>query len=152
MLEGAAAWHGGVRMIRAARRGDTWLLDGTALVVDGEPLLAPVRTSGGWAVADVSAGRVTAESTISPRPMVAVCADGLVVASIDSVEPYMAALAASMAAAARRAIELAAEHARWRVQFGQPIARFQAVQHLAANALMAVETVELVLQVAERQP
>jgi alkylation response protein AidB-like acyl-CoA dehydrogenase len=41
--------------------------------------------------------------------------------------------------AAERALELAVEYAKEREQFGQPIGAFQAVQHLAADMLRAVE-------------
>jgi alkylation response protein AidB-like acyl-CoA dehydrogenase len=47
--------------------------------------------------------------------------------------------------AARRAFELAVDHAKERRQFGQPIGRFQAVQHKLANALIALEGVRLTL-------
>ncbi len=48
--------------------------------------------------------------------------------------------------AARRAFELAVDHAKQRQQFGQAIGRFQAVQHKLANALIALEGVRLTLQ------
>ncbi|HEX4778711.1 MAG TPA: acyl-CoA dehydrogenase family protein, partial [Acidimicrobiia bacterium] len=41
--------------------------------------------------------------------------------------------------AAARALELAVEYARTRVQFDRPIGSFQAVQHLCADMLQAVE-------------
>ena len=47
--------------------------------------------------------------------------------------------------AARRAFELAVDYARERRQFGQPIGRFQAVQHKLANGLIALEGVRLTL-------
>ena len=39
-------------------------------------------------------------------------------------------------------LDLACAHALERVQFGRPIARFQAVRHRLADALVAVETLE----------
>ena len=47
--------------------------------------------------------------------------------------------------AARRAFELAVAYAKERRQFGQPIGRFQAVQHKLANALIALEGVRLTI-------
>lgn len=47
--------------------------------------------------------------------------------------------------AARRAFELAVDYALERRQFGQPIGRFQAIQHKLANALIALEGVRLTL-------
>lgn len=50
--------------------------------------------------------------------------------------------------AARRAFELAVDYGKERRQFGQPIGRFQAVQHKLANGLIALEGVRLTLQQA----
>jgi alkylation response protein AidB-like acyl-CoA dehydrogenase len=52
-----------------------------------------------------------------------------------------AALGASavLVGVAQRLLELAADHARQRHQFGRPIGSFQAVKHLLANALITVE-------------
>ncbi|MFE0328586.1 acyl-CoA dehydrogenase family protein [Streptomyces sp. NPDC058960] len=48
--------------------------------------------------------------------------------------------AAEQLGGAARTCELAAEHARTREQFGQPIGAFQAVKHLCADSLVRVET------------
>ena len=50
--------------------------------------------------------------------------------------------------AARRAFELAVDYASERRQFGQPIGRFQAVQHKLANALIALQGVRLTIDSA----
>lgn len=47
--------------------------------------------------------------------------------------------------AARRAFEMVVEHARTRRQFGQPIGRFQAIQHKLADGLIALEASALLL-------
>jgi alkylation response protein AidB-like acyl-CoA dehydrogenase len=51
-----------------------------------------------------------------------------------------AALAAEQAGGAARCLELAAGHARERVQFGRPIGSFQAVKHRLADMLLRVES------------
>ena len=48
--------------------------------------------------------------------------------------------------AARRAFEMSVDHAKERRQFGQPIGRFQAIQHKLANNLIALEGVRVTLE------
>ncbi|OKO79209.1 acyl-CoA dehydrogenase [Bradyrhizobium sp. NAS96.2] len=55
------------------------------------------------------------------------------------------ALTARAYGAARRAFELAVDYAKERHQFGQPIGKFQAIQHKLANCLIALEGVRLIL-------
>jgi len=67
------------------------------------------------------------------------------------------AAAAVLIGLASRLIELAADHARQRHQFGRPIGSFQAVKHLLANALVKVEFAQPAVEraawsVATRQP
>ena len=52
--------------------------------------------------------------------------------------------------AARRAFELAVTYAKERQQFGQPIGKFQAIQHKLANCFIELEGVRLVLRHAAR--
>ncbi len=58
----------------------------------------------------------------------------------DDVRDLCAALAsAELAGSARWCLEVAAEHARTRVQFGRPIGQFQGVKHKLADLLALVE-------------
>jgi alkylation response protein AidB-like acyl-CoA dehydrogenase len=49
-------------------------------------------------------------------------------------------------------LDLACAHARDRVQFGRPIARFQAVRHRLADALVAIESLDAALDAAWDEP
>jgi hypothetical protein len=62
------------------------------------------------------------------------------------------ALAHQIAGASRAMLDLARAHALERVQFGRPIARFQAVRHRLADALVAVESLEAALTAAREEP
>jgi alkylation response protein AidB-like acyl-CoA dehydrogenase len=53
--------------------------------------------------------------------------------------------------AARRAFEMAVEYAKERRQFGQPIGRFQAIQHKLADCLIALEGARLAVEHAAAQ-
>ena len=55
------------------------------------------------------------------------------------VDLCAAALAAEQVGGAERALEMALDHARRRVQFGRPIGSFQAVKHLCAEMLLELE-------------
>ncbi len=58
------------------------------------------------------------------------------------------AIAAQLAGASRAMLDLARTHAVERVQFGRPIARFQAVRHRLADALVAIEALDAALHAA----
>jgi len=62
------------------------------------------------------------------------------------------AVAHQMAGASRAMLTLARTHAIERVQFGRPIAQFQAVRHRLADALVAVEALEATLTAAREEP
>jgi hypothetical protein len=58
------------------------------------------------------------------------------------------ALGHELVGASRRILELAREHALARIQFGRPIAMFQAVRHRLAETLVAIEAAAAVLDAA----
>ncbi len=62
------------------------------------------------------------------------------------------ALAHQIAGASRAMLDLARTHALERVQFGRPIARFQAVRHRLAEALVAIEALEAAVAAAGDDP
>jgi hypothetical protein len=62
------------------------------------------------------------------------------------------AVAHQIAGAGRTMLDLARSHALERMQFGRPIARFQAVRHRLADALVALEALEAALAAAREQP
>lgn len=59
-------------------------------------------------------------------------------------------LAHELTGASRTMLRLAREHALERIQFGRPIARFQAVRHRLAETLIAIETAEAAIDGAWR--
>ncbi len=62
------------------------------------------------------------------------------------------AVAHQIAGASRTMLDLARTHALERVQFGRPIAQFQAVRHRLAEVLVAVEALEAALTAAREVP
>ena len=57
-------------------------------------------------------------------------------------------MAAQLAGAARRDMEMAAEYAKMRVAFEQPIGSFQVIQHMLVDMLLAVDGVDLLTREA----
>ena len=62
------------------------------------------------------------------------------------------AVSYQIAGATRAMLDLARKHAVERVQFGRPIARFQAVRHRLAEALVAIEALDATLSAAADEP
>jgi len=62
------------------------------------------------------------------------------------------AVAHQIAGACRTMLDLARTHAMERVQFGRPVAKFQAVRHRLADALVAIEALEATLTAAWDEP
>jgi alkylation response protein AidB-like acyl-CoA dehydrogenase len=61
----------------------------------------------------------------------------------DLLDTAVALLCAQLAGATRRDMEIGVEYSKQRVAFGRPIGGFQAIQHLAADMLIATDAVDL---------
>ena len=68
------------------------------------------------------------------------------------VQLAQVALAHELIGVSRRALAMAREHALERIQFDQPIAKFQAVRHRLAETLIAIETAVAVVDAAWLDP
>jgi alkylation response protein AidB-like acyl-CoA dehydrogenase len=82
-----------------------------------------------------------AEIALFEAPAAFVALDGAALA--DLLRIARVAVLARAHGAARRAFEMAVEYAKERRQFGQPIGRFQAIQHKLADNLIALEGVRV---------
>jgi 3-oxocholest-4-en-26-oyl-CoA dehydrogenase beta subunit len=149
---------------RAARSSaGSWVLSGVKTAVDHAPqadlFLVPCASPDGvlvFLVAPSDAGvRVQAQELTSFAPAGRVVLDGVVVGADRvlggaPVADWLVAratvgLCALQAGVVERALELTAEHARTRVQFGRPIGAFQAVAQRLADAYIDVEAVRLTM-------
>jgi hypothetical protein len=160
LLPGFAAWdppgrldaggfHAhGLATARAATAGEMLVVCGTAS--------APAAVTIPMTVLEVRAVR-----GIDPDAgLHAVCAQGGAVAAArlepaawqSAVALGRRAVAHQIAGASRAMLALARTHALERVQFGRPIAQFQAVRHRLADALVAVEALDATLTAAREQP
>jgi alkylation response protein AidB-like acyl-CoA dehydrogenase len=57
-----------------------------------------------------------------------------------ALDVTLVALAGEQAGGARRALDMAVEYGKNRIQFGRPIAGFQALKHMAADMLLETES------------
>jgi hypothetical protein len=147
-IEGESLCARGLTTARAATAGEMLVVCGTA----SEPSAVTVA----MAVAEASAvhgidpaaglhvvhvqGRAAVATRLDPAAWQSALAVG------------RRAVAHQMAGASRAMLELARSHALERVQFGRPIAQFQAVRHRLADALVAVEALEATLSAAKEEP
>jgi acyl-CoA dehydrogenase len=150
---------------RAVRSSDgSWVLSGVKTAVDHAPradlFLVPCASADGvrvFLVAPSDAGvSVEAQELMSFAPAGRVVLDGAVVGEDRVLGPgadvvgWLVAratvgLCALQAGVVERALELTAEHARTRVQFGRPIGAFQAVAQRLADAFVDVQAVRLTM-------
>jgi len=140
-LTGAAA-TGTLRFVDAAPAATHLLIAsaapaGLVIVEAAAPgmEIVPTRALGGDGLAEVRLERV-------PCAFVSLTRESLA----DLQHLARLALLARAHGAARRAFEMVVDYAKERRQFGQPIGRFQAIQHKLANGLIALEGVRLTLE------
>jgi hypothetical protein len=134
----------GLGTARVATAGELLVVtdDGCATVAAGDIEVRAVRgvdPDGGWhvvRVGDASPARTDVSAS----------------AWDDAVALGRRAIAHQTAGACRAMLDLAREHALERVQFGRPIAQFQAVRHRLAEALVAIEALEAALGAAADEP
>ena len=165
---GTVCWHGEtvsgtLRFVDGALAA-THLLVATTRVVSGLGVVAlPAGGAGSdrdrAAMGGDARAGATAVEVVATRALGAdgLCQITLAQAPADFIALAPAALAdllrvarvvllARAHGAARRAFEMAVEYAKERRQFGQPIGRFQAIQHKLADNLIALEGVRVALE------
>jgi 3-oxocholest-4-en-26-oyl-CoA dehydrogenase beta subunit len=152
---------------RAGRAGGGWRLSGVKTAVPAAPradlFLVPAATSGGMVVLLVSPS--DAGVSVEPQQLTDFAEAGRVVldgVTLDGdrvlggpgrgaeitgwlLSRATVGLCAMQAGVIERALELTAEYARNRVQFGRPIGSFQAVAQRLADAYIDVEAVRLTM-------
>lgn len=101
--------------------------------------IVPTRAMGAWGACEV-------RLSSAPISLVAIEAGVL----DDLLLRGKLALMARAHGAALRGFELATDYAKERHQFGQPIGRFQAIQHKLANGFIVLEGVRLIVEHAAR--
>jgi alkylation response protein AidB-like acyl-CoA dehydrogenase len=152
-------WHLGAVTTTATRMGDGWSLDGVKMfVVDGvlaDLLLVVARADDGLGVFAVE--REAPGVTRAPLAALDLTrrlarvelagASARRVGTGDTTEAIshalalaVVALASEQAGGAERALEMAVDYAKIRVQFGRPIGSFQAIKHKCADMLLQVES------------
>src|SRR5712691_1150606 len=149
---------------RAVRGDEDWVLSGVKTAVDAAPradlFLVPATSADGVLVFLVSPSDdgVTVEpqqlTGFAPAGRVVlsevVLGDDRVLAGAGQVADWLAAratvgLCAAQCGVLERALEMTAEYARSREQFGRPIGSFQAVAQRLADAYVDVEAVRLTM-------
>jgi hypothetical protein len=145
-----------VRLLPEPER--TALETGAAIVSLGEPPLLPfapiadcfVALEGERAYRSQPAGAIRAVDTLAGDVWgrVALVRGPELPGAAAALAAGRLAGAALLAAAGRRALELAAEHARTRKQFGRAIGEFQAVAHPLADAWIRISAAEMLARAA----
>ncbi|HVV75478.1 MAG TPA: acyl-CoA dehydrogenase family protein [Mycobacteriales bacterium] len=126
----------GTRRLATASRIISVDVDGVVPIPRDAPTLrqaSGIDPAGGWVELSGSFELHVMGGCVPPPPRDAALAAGRL------------AIATELAAASRAMLDLARDHAVNRIQFGKPIASFQAVRHRLADALIAVAAAEAVV-------
>jgi acyl-CoA dehydrogenase-like protein len=121
---------------------------------DGDRVVAAVADASNLAARSVH-GVDPALGLVEIHGRLDVDASGAEVADwTEAVALAQLAVGHQLVGASRTALRLARDHALERIQFGRPIAQFQAVRHRLAETLLAVEAADAVLDAAwiDRSP
>jgi alkylation response protein AidB-like acyl-CoA dehydrogenase len=148
----------GVDVVATALSGARWSLDGAAHYVThaqiADVLLVVARVAGGFGIFEVEPGaaglRITPVSAFDMTLRLAridftsVPARRIGSAGWDAVKAALdvtlVALAGEQAGGARHLLDMTVEYGKTRIQFGRPIAGFQALKHMAADLLLDSES------------
>jgi len=147
---GCVAWSSHPGAVVASRAGDRWSLSGRIGPVEGAAVadLAVVAADDAVFAVDLSIhGRPPAEPAMDGTRVVSWLVLDDTPASLLGGEELLRTLldlgalgtSAEMLGGAGRVLEMAAQYAKDRVQFGQPIGSFQAVKHRCADMVVDVE-------------
>jgi len=148
----------GVEVVATASGGQRWSLDGAAHYVThaqiADVLLVVARVADGFGIFEVEPGvaglRITPVSAFDMTLRLAridftsVAARRIGSAGWEAVQRALdmtlVALAGEQAGGARRLLDMTVDYGKTRIQFGRPIAGFQALKHMAADLLLDSES------------
>lgn len=169
--EQAASWDPATLTMTTIRSGNSWRLTGTKwFVLDGQIadlILVVTRTDLGLAVFAVPGtadglsrdAMVTMDATRKMSRLTFDQVEGQLVGSAAAGAQLVqralhlgaVALAAENVGGAQQCLDMSAQYAQDRVQFGRPIGSFQAIKHKLANMLIGVEQARSALYFAARE-
>lgn len=160
----AAGWPAAIVLPALGRWAPPGRLDGGHVAVAGlgtaamgrsESVVVPFDAGGRMGAAVVPAGALTLRPVRGLDPslgLVEVTGEHVELTASEPAPGWESAVALGRLAlghelvgASRTMLELAREHALERIQFGRPIASFQAVRHRLADTLVAIETADAAL-------
>jgi alkylation response protein AidB-like acyl-CoA dehydrogenase len=171
LTEQGSRWDADAVTATATRSSGGWKVSGTKwFVLDGHTadlVLVVARTEADLAVFAVAgdAAGLTREPMVTmdaTRKMARLTFDGVDAQPVggesggwrivqQALRLGAVALAAENVGGAQRCLDMAADYARERVQFGRPIGSFQAVKHKLANLLIEVEQAKSASYFASRE-